>query len=66
MWDGEVRRWEGRGRDREVFEAMGRVREGLGGVWSDGKGACGMGWCMGRWEGRMWDREVYEAMGRAR
>jgi len=48
-----------------VYGAMGRAQEGWGGVWGDGKGAGGMGWCMGRWEGRMSNGEVYEVMGRA-
>ena len=61
-----MRRWEGRGRDGEVYEAMGRAREGWAGVWGDEKGACGMGRCLGRWEGRMWDGEAYGAMGRVR
>ena len=46
-----MRRWEGRGRDREVFEAMGSAQEGWSAVWGDGKGACWMGRHMGRWEG---------------
>ena len=31
-----------------VYGAMGWAREGWGGVLGDGKGAGGMGWCMGR------------------
>ena len=58
-------RWEGRGSDGVVYEAMGRAHEGWGGVLGDGKGAGGIGWCMRRWEGRMRDGEVYGAMGRA-
>ena len=61
-----MERWEGRGRDGVVYGAMGRAREGWGGVCGDGKGAGGMGRRMGRWEGPMRDGEVYEAMGRAR
>ena len=38
---------------------MERAREEWGGAWSDGKGAGGMGRCMGRWEGRGSDRVVY-------
>ena len=55
-------RWEGRGSDVVVYGAMGRAREGWGGVWDDGKGAGGMGRCMGRWEGRIRDGEVYGAI----
>ena len=61
-----MRRLEGRMRDTEVYEAMGRAREGYGGVWGDWKGAGGISRCMRRWEGRGRDMEVYEAMGRAR
>jgi len=44
-------RWDGgRGRDGELYEAMGRALEGWDGVWGDRKGAGGMGKCMRRWE----------------
>jgi len=42
-----------------VYGAMGRAQEGWGGVWGDGKGAGGMGRCMGRWDGRGSDKKVY-------
>ena len=54
-----MRRWEGRGRDGVVYEAMGRAREGWDGVWGDGKGAEGMRTCMGRWDGRGRDGMAY-------
>ena len=61
-----MERWEGCGRYGEVYEVMGRAREGWRGVWGDGKGAGAMGRYMGRWEGCGRDLEVYGAMGRLR
>ena len=55
-------RWEGRGRDGELYEAMRRAHEGWGGVLGDAKGAGGIGRCIGRWEGRMSNGEVYGAI----
>ena len=49
-----------------VFKAKRKGWEVCEGVWGDGKGAGGMGRCMGRWEGRGSDGAVYGAMGRAR
>jgi len=60
-----MRRWEGRGRDGEVYEAMWRAQEGWGGVWGDVEGKEGLGWCLGRWGGHMRDGLVYGPMGRS-